>query len=308
MNNEYNFPLEMYSEPPQGPIKAPLDPLYENLAETFIDTVKTFLSPPDSVKMPSWGMFNSMVGGLRMKEFSIICGGTGVGKTAWLAKLSSELLKSNTPHYVMSVETGHIDFMRRVFCALTQKDWNTGVPIKREELAHEIAKVVKELSKPIIKFSKYENRVSTTQLLHDLEYMNEKYGCKVAIIDNLNFFLEVVRANDSIIEMDRVIHELIMFCKRTDMHIFMVMHPKKTESGKVLSEFDIKGSSTAVQEAQNVFLLNRPTKDDLEGLGLNPRDKSYRMLTVAKMRRMGKYVGSTIIYGDQFFNEFKAVT
>ena len=93
--------------------------------------------------------------------------------------------------------------------------------------------------------------------------------------------------------MDRVIHELILFCKRVDVHIIMVMHPKKTEGGRVVSEFDIKGSSTAVQEAHNIFLFNRAraTKDGL----VTPSD---RELTLNKMRRRGSHVGKTLIFGS----------
>jgi hypothetical protein len=72
----------------------------------------------------------------------------------------------------------------------------------------------------------------------------------------------------------------------------MVMHPKKTVDSRIESEFDIKGSSTAVQEAHNVFLWNRPNKKDLE---TNFRHPSDRELKIAKMRRRGKYVGKTIL-------------
>ena len=77
------------------------------------------------------------------------------------------------------------------------------------------------------------------------------------------------------------------------MHVIMVMHPKKTEGGRIVSEFDIKGSSTAVQEAHNVFLFNkaRATKDGLV-------TKLDREITLNKMRRRGSHVGKTLIFGS----------
>jgi len=128
--------------------------------------------------------------------------------------------------------------------------------------------------------------------MHDIDYMVETHGVKVCFIDNLNFFMEVTSAQQSIVEMDRVIHELIMFCKRTPVHIVMVMHPKKTVDGRVESEFDIKGSSTSVQEAQNVILFNRP-KEQLIDEGM--ATWGDRELTIAKMRRRGAAVGAKII-------------
>jgi hypothetical protein len=84
-----------------------------------------------------------------------------------------------------------------------------------------------------------------------------------------------------------------MFCKRIDMHVIMVMHPKKTDNGRVESEFDIKGSSTAVQEAHNVFLFNRPSLED-QKIGFDRQN--HRELKIAKMRRRGKYVGRRLMF------------
>lgn len=271
-------------------------PEYENIDEMVLKAIESFVTPPPSVKLPQWELFNRLTGGLRSKEFSIICGGTGVGKTTWLACLSANLLRANVPHFVMSVETGPVDYMRRVLCVLTGQDWNNGDSIPAHIVQEQITKILPQISKPLIKFSLYENRIPLEQLLGDLEYMYKTYQCQVAIIDNLNFFLEVTRSSDQLIEMDRVVHEIIMFCKRHEIHIFMVMHPRKTDGGQILSEFDIKGSSTAVQEAQNVFLLNRPSEEQIQN---DPRlTRNHRLVTIAKMRRKGKNVGRSIVYSS----------
>jgi hypothetical protein len=114
----------------------------------------------------------------------------------------------------------------------------------------------------------------------------------VAFIDNLNFFLEASSGERQNEVMDKVTHDLIIFSKSHDIHIVMVMHPKKTEDGRVESEFDIKGSSTAVQEAHNVFLFNRPSTEMIEG---SYATKFDRELKIAKMRRKGRAVGARII-------------
>ena len=118
------------------------------------------------------------------------------------------------------------------------------------------------------------------------------HGSKIAIIDNLNFFLEVTSQQNAVIEMDRVIHELIIFCKQVPIHVIMVMHPKKTDGGRVESEFDIKGSSTAVQEAHNVLLWNRPHPDLIK---MGRASEGDRELKLAKMRRRGRYVHRRLI-------------
>jgi len=182
--------------------------------------------------------------------------------------------------------------MKRVMSVLIGRDINTGEVISADDLTHIHSRYSAYLESDTIEFSLYDNRISVEQLKSDISFMVNK-GCKIAFIDNLNFFMEVTRSSESIVEMDRVIHELIIFCKRVDVHIVMVMHPKKTLDGRVESEFDIKGSFTAVQEAHNVFLLNRPKLEDIEKKG---RNKFERDLKIAKMRRRGVFVGNTVIF------------
>ena len=266
------------------------EPQSLDMSRVFEDACMELLKPYPSMRLPDWDLFNQATGGFRTREFSILCGATGSGKTTWLANVSAQLLKGGIKHFVMSVETGHTDFMKRILSVLSGSDLNAQdfVSTKVVDDIHTRHKGL--IHSGLIEFSIYDNRVPLAQLIYDLEVMHSR-GCKIAMIDNLNFFMEVSTAANSVIEMDKVVHELIMFCKRIDMHIIMVMHPKKTDHGRVESEFDIKGSSTAVQEAHNVFLFNRPKDAD-------DSNRYDRELKIAKMRRRGKMVGKSIVYGS----------
>lgn len=272
------------------------DTQHQNMANVAFDAIKELAKPYPSFRLPNWEMFNKATGGFRMREFSILCGSTGAGKTTFLANLSAQLIEAKVKHFVMSVETGHTDFMKRIISVLAGFDVNQGDAVHPDMLAKITTQHMPTLTSGMIEFSLYDNRVSLEQLLHDLKYMHDVHKCKIAMIDNLNFFLEVTRAADQIVEMDRVIHELIIFCKQTDMHVIMVMHPKKpvgSRDTRVESEYEIKGSSTAVQEAHNVFLFNRPKPDDMES---GTRSAFDRELKIAKMRRRGQFSGHTLVF------------
>lgn len=279
------------------------DNVVDEVQEDLVTTTKSYekslnnlISAKPSIKLSDvkFPQFNKVTGGFRPNEFSILCGSTGSGKTTFLANISADLLRSGVPHFVASVETGYVDYITRVLCALSGEDINQGDPVPKEKVdeLHEAYKHLFYDNKLIL--STKEDRFSVLHLMKKIIATRKKYGCEIAIIDNLNFFLEVTRATDSVVEMDRVIHELIIFCKLIDMHIIMVMHPKKTENGRVVSEFDIKGSSTSVQEAHNVFLFNRPNQ---ELINQNFATHDDRQLSIAKMRRRGKHVGESIIFG-----------
>jgi hypothetical protein len=144
-----------------------------------------------------------------------------------------------------------------------------------------------QLFKDNLKITTYDNRVDVNELIMNLKYINELHGVQVALLDNLNFFMKPTRASDTILEYDEVVHNFVMLAKKIPIHIFLVMHPKKTEHGKVLSEFDIKGSSTAVQEASNILLMNRL---DEKEIGEDGMTSFHREFVFKKIRRRGFYV------------------
>lgn len=266
------------------------------IKEILPDLVEYLCNPPDAIKLPSMPIFNECVGGFRAKEFTILCGSTGAGKTSLLANWSAELLAAKTKHFVMSVETGHMDYLARVVSVLANEDLNTGDAIPKEKILRIGVNQHEKLFSEFIEFSLYDNRVPLEDLLRDLKWAVDN-ECKIAFIDNLNFFMDITSDKNWVIEMDRVTHELIMFCKRNPIHIVMVMHPKKTMQGtRVLNEFDVKGSSTAVQEAQNILLFNRPNPDMLQSGDARHTD---RELYIAKLRRRGKYIGRTVVLDGQ---------
>lgn len=255
----------------------------------FEAALKDLVATPTSVRLPTWTRFNEITGGLRPREFTILCGSTGSGKTTWLTNLSAQLLRGGVRHFVMNVETGPTDFMRRLLSVLEGRDLNTGEPIDVDTAMKLAAKYSDLMLRELITFSTAEDRTDHEVLMRHLREMAAS-GCKVAFIDNLNFLLEVVSANRQLEYMDRVTHDLIMLSKEIDLHVILVMHPKKTVNGRVESEQDIKGSSTAVQEAHNVLLFNRVPKDAPN------QHPGNRELMVAKLRRRGKYVGTRLMY------------
>lgn len=267
---------------------------FESASDALGQSFEDMLKPPPSVRLSEFEKFSYLTGGFRPKEFTILCGATGTGKTTLLANWSNAMISDKVPHFVASVETGRHDFMRRIISARVGEDWNTGDPVAIERVKSRFGeKEIQRLQEAPMYLSLYENRFSVEQLISDIKFMVDTKGIQVAMIDNLNFFLEVTRSADQNIEMDRVIHEIIIFCKQTNVHVIMVMHPKKTENVRVESEFDVKGSSGAVQEAQNVLLWNRPGEDLIANANATHGD---RELKIAKMRRRGLAVGSRIVF------------
>lgn len=262
------------------------------LKDLYSVAARELLFPAPSIPLSDFPKLTVMTGGVRANEFTILCGATGSGKTTFCSNLSASMIRQGVKHFVASVETGATDYVKRVMSVLAGEDWNTGEEVARERLTEFHARHGRYMQSDRLVLSMYDNRFPVETLMADLATAYRDHGCQVAIVDNLNFFMEVCRANESVAEMDRVIHELIIFCKRVPIHVVMVMHPKKTDHGRVESEFDVKGSATAVQEAHNILLFNRPHPDLIKSGLATPDDREVK---VAKMRRKGKFVHRRLI-------------
>lgn len=268
-------------------------PHSKNADDLYWDAQSQLVTGFGGIRLKRFALFNEMTGGFRSNEFTILCGSTGSGKTTLCANISADLVEQQIPHFVASVETGATDFVNRVLSVFANEDLNHGDPIAIERLQRINEKFGHNFKNSSLELSLYDNRVSHHELMATLAWQAKHRGCKVAILDNLNFFLEVSRSSESILEMDRVVHDLIIFCKQIPMHVIMVMHPRKTDEGRIEHENDIKGSSTANQEAHNILLWNRPHPDAIEQGWAEPHD---RELLIAKMRRRGRYVRNRLLF------------
>lgn len=247
------------------------------------------ITPPLGALVDGWNDFNTMTGGLRPKEFSIFCGPTGAGKSLWLANLCAKLIQSNQKVFVAPIEIGEVDFTKMVLSVLAGYDFISGEPATEEAKAklHWTLRTYQEQITKNMIVTTYSSRVDIDEFIDLMKFVNDTHQANIMIVDNLNFMLKPARGGDQTIEMDETVHKFVQSVKVTPMHIFLVMHPRKTVDGKIVSEFDIKGSSTAVQEATNILLMNRLTQEEQEKYNLTAYDREF---VFKKLRKRGKYV------------------
>jgi hypothetical protein len=158
------------------------------IREVAYQAHEELLEPYPSFKVSLWPLFSEITGGLRTREFSILCGATGTGKTTFLANLSMQLLTQRVRHYVASVETGDTDFVKRIMSAYIEEDLNTGEPLTLEKIVDIKKRADHILQKDDLYLSIFDNRISIDLLIKDLEAAHVEYGCNLAFLDNLNFF------------------------------------------------------------------------------------------------------------------------
>lgn len=264
---------------------------FKSLSELFPDAMKEVLDPPRGVPLPWYPKLSELIGGLRPHELTLLCAPTGAGKTQFLAGLSAQLCAMDIPHFVAPVETGDLDFVRRVTSQLVREDLNQGERMPVESLQAKTAPVMPLIKKAPLYVADYQDRVDIGEMLTMLKFQVNANRIQVALLDNLNFFLKVTSSTMEKAEMDSAIHEFVILVKKLPIHVILIVHPKKTDGGRVESEFDIKGSSTAVQEAAQVLLMNRPKREDIEQ---GVRSWTDREFVFRKIRKRGQNVGKSV--------------
>lgn len=260
-----------------------------NTSEVLAKAIDEILNPPKGAPLTWWPRFSKITGGLRPKEFSIFAGPTGAGKSLWLANLVAQLIDDNQKVFVAPVEIGEVDFTKMVLSVFAKQDFISGeepTPEDKSKLMYALKNFQQKIEKNLV-VTTYSGRVDVDEFIDLMKYVNDSHQANVAIADNLNFMLKPTRAGDQTLEMDETIHKFVEFVKVTPMHFFLVMHPRKTEEGKLVSEFEIKGSSTAVQEATNVLLMNRLTEKEQEAYGMTSFDREF---VFKKLRKRGRFV------------------
>lgn len=262
-----------------------------NLARDLTEQTLTDLRYPQTgIAVKRLPKFSNYLNGLRPHELTLLCAGTGTGKTALMATLAADIVLQGFPVFAAPVETGDRDFLARVFSAASDVELNAAESVSEATINRVFETGIRPIYESPLLISNYDNRVDIDELLAVLTVMVQK-SVKVALLDNLNFFLEITSSDMERAVMDMAIHKLVLFAKKNPIHILLICHPRKTDKGRVESEFDIKGSSTSVQECSNVILFNRPTEQQVND---GERSWTERELVFKKIRKRGLYVNKPI--------------
>ena len=94
------------------------------------------------------------------------------------------------------------------------------------------------------------------EIFEALEYAIVADDISILCLDNLQFMLSDQALGVQKFDLqDKVISKLRLLATKYNVHIFLVVHPKKVEDDTKLTSGSIYGTSKVTQEADNVFIL-----------------------------------------------------
>lgn len=295
--------MEIVNTPPPQE----MEEAYADLPDVFDEAMDRAKNRKPGITIPGHKYLSEACHGIRENGFTIICGPSGKGKTTFLANLWIAFHAMGLPTFAAPVENGRADFMDMLVSIVAGKSRNSLSPGEWEDVRKKYYSTF--FSDRRHTFSKAESRLSHLDMLTDIYHSHITKGTKIALCDNWQFMQDFSDDRNAMARSDKALHECVVFTKHVPLHLFMVMHPNKDGMARVENEGMIKGSSTSVQEAHNIWLFN-PLAEKDDPPPMHHFDMC-REIKVAKSRYNGRATGTKIVYTldpvSEAYSEYKAV-
>lgn len=208
------------------------------------------------------------IGGFYAGELSVWTGKRGGGKSTLLGQLLLSALDQGLPVCSYSGELPAWRFKHWVCLQAAGPEYVT----KQVDRASRktFFSVPPQIQKQLDawwqgRFFLYDNRLAQDEdaVLRMFEFAARRYGCCCFLVDNLMSLRFTTSADrDFYRTQSAFTGRLVEFAKRNEVHVHLIAHPRKTESGRALESDDIGGSGDISNRADNVFSLTRLSDSD----------------------------------------------
>ncbi|GAB0492116.1 hypothetical protein MMPV_003375 [Pyropia vietnamensis] len=214
---------------------------------------------------------DEVLGGHRRGEMSVVTGHTGVGKTTFLAQLSLDYAVQGMPTLWGSFEIANSRLaatLLRQYVALTTRLPLADLSARYDDLADAFESLP-------MHFLNYHGATDVDAIIDAMDHAVYVHDVGHVLLDNLQFLTSSGgRAGgggnggggggtrwDTYEAMDRAIHKFRRFATDRNVHVTLVVHPRKENDDEPIALASVFGSAKATQEADNVYALQRGQTD-----------------------------------------------
>ena len=204
-----------------------------------------------------WRSFDRQIGNIRNQEVTIITGHTSIGKTTFCCNIAYRLINHGV--CFLTTENSSNNIINKLHSIHLQEPVTKKTPDSRVDVAYMFF-----TGKRLEFFN--EDSIPSIDNISDFLIYHAQCGIKIAVIDVLQHCITAKRPEDERFEIEKTIHSLVRLAKITEMHLFVVCHPRKlqpTYNGipPIVTPTDLKGSSAIYQSAHNILSLYRESKE-----------------------------------------------
>lgn len=193
---------------------------------------------------------NRLLKGHRMGEVTVLTGPTGCGKTTLLSQLSIDLCGQGVSTLWGSFEIKNTRLIHKMLNQLAGRSLQGD--IKAFEAAADKFEAL-----PMY-FMRFFGSTDVDEVLDAMEYAVYAYDVQHILLDNIQFMMAGQgRGFDKFERQDAALDKFRKFASQKNVHLTLVIHPRKEQEDVDLTLTSVFGTAKATQEADNVLILQR---------------------------------------------------
>eukprot|EP01083_Nonionella_stella_P238747 836449_1 len=209
-----------------------------------------------SLTLPS---LTKILKGHRKGELTIWTGPTGIGKTTILSQVSLDYCQQGASTLWGSFEIKSARLAKTMISQYSGKNLEK-TPQEYDYFADKFAEL------PLY-FLRFFGATGIDEVLDAMDYANYVYDVEHVILDNLQFMLGSSYAGQFKFDaQDQAIEKLRKFATDKNVHVSLVIHPRKEQDGSPLGLSSVFGSAKATQEADNVVVLQNNDESGMRSI------------------------------------------
>jgi len=198
---------------------------------------------------------NSVIKGHRRGELTILTGPTGSGKTTLLSQLSLDYCMQGVNTLWGSFEIRNSRLAKKML--YQHAHFVTGLEVNLKNF-DALADGFEELP---LHFLRFHGSSEVDEVLDAMDYAIYAYDVEHIVLDNLQFMLSGQgKGFERFDHQDRAIQKFRQFATQRNVHVTLVIHPRKEEDNEPLGMQSVFGGAKATQEADNIFILQHENK------------------------------------------------
>ncbi|CAH0490734.1 unnamed protein product [Peronospora farinosa] len=202
------------------------------------------------VQSRAFPSLNRLMKGHRMGEVTVLTGPTGCGKTTLLSQLSLDLCGQGVSTLWGSFEIKNTRLMHKMLRQLAQR--NLSGDVNAFEAAADQFEALP------MHFLRFFGSTDVDEVLDAMEYAVYAYDVQHILLDNVQFMMAGQgRGFDKFERQDAALDKFRKFASAKNVHLTLVIHPRKEQEGHDLTLSSVFGTAKATQEADNVLILQR---------------------------------------------------
>ncbi len=236
---------------------------FQQLREVVYDEL-TNANQVAGIRWQRFPKLTSVLKGHRPGELTIFTGPTGSGKTTLLSELSLDLCQQGVTTLWGSFE------IRNVRLAKTMLKQFSGLSLEHHLKQYNYwADRFQQLP---LYFMGFFGPVDITTVIETMSHATYVYDIQHVIVDNLQFMTgSMYNLADRYTLQNAVVAEFRKFASQKNVHVSLVIHPRKEDDSAELTTASIFGTAKASQEADNVLIL--------QSQGATSRQHKYLQVT-----------------------------